>query len=67
MPLYPIGHLLHEATLPRHGGKAALPSTQKQTQEGCQNKETKKHGDKQSIRFRMLKEFIGYCNSRKKT
>ena len=30
--------------LPRHGVKAALPNTQKQTQRGCQNKETKKHG-----------------------
>ena len=28
----------------RQGGKATLPNTQKQTQGGCQNKETKKYG-----------------------
>ena len=28
----------------RQGVKAALPNTQKQTQGGCQNKETKKYG-----------------------
>ena len=28
----------------RQGVKAALPNTQTQTQGGCQNKETKKHG-----------------------
>ena len=28
----------------RQGVKAALPNTQKQTQEGCQNEETQKHG-----------------------
>ena len=43
-PLDPIGHLLHQATVPRNGVKAALPNTWKQTQGGCQNKETKKHG-----------------------
>ena len=41
MPLDPTGHLLHEARLPRQGVKAALPNTQKQTQGGCQNEETK--------------------------
>ena len=30
--------------LPRHRVKAALPSTLKQTQGGCQNEETKKRG-----------------------
>ena len=30
--------------LPRHGVKAAIPNTQKQTHGGCQNEETKKHG-----------------------
>ena len=44
VPLDPTGHLLHSATLPRQGVKAALPNTQKQTQGGCQNKETEKHG-----------------------
>ena len=42
--LDPIGHLLHQATVPRNGVKAVLPNTWKQTQGGCQNKETKKHG-----------------------
>ena len=40
------GHLLHQATLPRHGVIAALPNTQKQalgSGEGCQNEETRKH------------------------
>ena len=32
-----LGHTI------RHRVKAALPNTQKQTQGGCQNKETKKH------------------------
>ena len=41
--LGPIGHLLHQATLPRQGVIAALHNTQKQTQGGCQNEETKKH------------------------
>ena len=43
-PLDPTGHLLHEVTLPSHRVKVALPNTQKQTQGGCQNEETKKHG-----------------------
>ena len=30
--------------LPREGVTAALSNTQKQTQGGCQNEETKKHG-----------------------
>ena len=30
--------------LPREGVTAALSNTQKQTQGGCQNKDTKKHG-----------------------
>ena len=30
--------------LTRHGDKEALPNTQKQTQGGCQNDMTKKHG-----------------------
>ena len=30
--------------LPRQGVIAALPNTKKQTQGGCQNEETKKHG-----------------------
>ena len=29
MPLYSTGHLLHEATLPRHAVKAALPNRNK--------------------------------------
>ena len=32
------------AGAPRQGVKAAAPNTQKQTQGGCQIKETKKHG-----------------------
>ena len=44
VPLGPKGHLIHQDTKPRHRVKAALPNTQKQTQGGCQNKETKKHG-----------------------
>ena len=44
VPLDPTGHQAHKATLPRHRVKAALPNTQKQTQGGCQNEETKKHG-----------------------
>ena len=40
VPLGPIGHLLCKGTLPRHGVKAALPYTQKQTQGHCQNKKT---------------------------
>ena len=44
VPLDPTGHLLHSATLPRQGVKAALPNTQKQTQGGCQIEETKKYG-----------------------
>ena len=38
------GHLLHQAMLPRHGVKATLPNTLKETQGGCQNEETKEHG-----------------------
>ena len=30
--------------LPRHGVIVTLPNKQKQTQGGCQNEETKKHG-----------------------
>ena len=44
VPLNPIGHLLHQATVPRHRVIAALPNTWKQTQGGCQNEQTKKHG-----------------------
>ena len=45
VPLGPTEHLLQKATLPRLGGEAALsPNTQKQTQGGCQNEETKIHG-----------------------
>ena len=44
VPLGPTGHLPHEATLPRHGVKAALPDAEKQTQGGWQNEETKKRG-----------------------
>ena len=47
--LGPIGHLLHQATLPRQGVIAALHNTQKQTQGGCQNEETKKHGPNERI------------------
>ena len=32
--------------LPRWGVIAVLPNTEKQTQGGCQNEETKKHGPK---------------------
>ena len=42
VPLEPTGHLLYKATLPSPGDKAALHGTQKPTQGGCQNKETKK-------------------------
>ena len=42
MPLDPTGHLLHNITLPRPEDIAALHGTQKPTQGGCQNKETKK-------------------------
>ena len=44
MPLDPTRPLLHSATLPRQGVKAAPSNTQKQTQGGGQNEETKKHG-----------------------
>ena len=42
VPLDPVGHLLHYATLPRQGVIAALPNTQKPTQGGYQN------GDKET-------------------
>ena len=44
VPLGPIECLLHKAMLPRPGDIAALPNIEKQTQGGCQNEETKKHG-----------------------
>ena len=44
MPLFATGHLLHQATLPRQEVIAAIPNIQKQTQGGCQNETTKKHG-----------------------
>ena len=44
VPLYPTGHLLYYAMLTREGVIAALPNTQKQTQGGCQNEETRKYG-----------------------
>ena len=37
-------HLLHIATLSSLGSVVALPNTHKQTQGGCQNEKTKKHG-----------------------
>ena len=37
------GHLLHKAILPRLGDIEELPNTQKQTQRGSQNGETRKH------------------------
>ena len=42
VPLNPSEHLLHVATSQNPGDIAALPNTQKQTQGGCQNEETKK-------------------------
>ena len=42
--LDPMGHPLHPAILPRPGVRAAVLNTYKQTQGGCQKKETKKHG-----------------------
>ena len=41
--LVPTGPSLYKITLPRPGGIAALPNTQKQTQSSSQNQETKKH------------------------
>ena len=43
VPLGLTGHLLHKAILPRLRVIEDLPSTQKQTQRGSQNGETKKH------------------------
>ena len=49
-PLGHIRHLLHKATLPSGGNRAALPNTQKQTQGHSQNEETKKQRKKKKER-----------------
>ena len=52
----PMGHLLHKATIPSLAEIAALSNTEKQTQRGCQNEETRKHGPNERTEQNARKE-----------
>ena len=56
VPLDPTEHLLHLSMLPIQGVVAALPNTEKQTQGGCQNEETKKYGPNKRTKQNSKKE-----------